>query len=181
MTDNQTCTVYPWCAEAGNHTMHASDYTEAPTPDGYGDRVLPANVMAEDAAPYIGWLDLDLTPAQTRARVAELRRHLDAVAALADIVGGQAPLDPAADLYTVTAPGTDGALIGAEILHLDDPKPGSPVAHLAVYSEQGADADLDVAGADKLIADLESFLPRLRALRNHLATLTPDGATEVRP
>ncbi|MGW4040911.1 DUF6907 domain-containing protein [Streptomyces sp. NPDC004778] len=180
MSDNQTCTVYPWCDETGNHTMHASVYTEAPSPDGLGDRVLPANVMAEDNPPYIGWLDLDLTPAQTRARVAELHGHLDTVAALADLVDGQAPLEPGAECYTVTAPGTDGALIGAEILHLDDPKPGGSVAHIAVYSEQGADADLDVAGADKLIADLETFLPRLRALRNHLATLTPDNKPEAR-
>lgn len=180
MNTAQTCTAYPWCAETGNHTMHASVYTEAPSPDGYGDRVLPANLMAEDGDPYIGWLDLDLTPAQTRARVAELHRHLDTVGALADLIGGQAPLDPAADLYTVTAPGTDGALIGAEILHLDDPKPGGPAAVLAVYSEQGADADLDVTGADKLIADLEEFLPRLRALRNHLATLTPNTEPEDR-
>lgn len=180
MSDNRTCTVYPWCAETGNHTMHVSAYTEAPTPDGYGDRVLAANVMAEDSGPYIGFLDLDLSPAQTRARVAELRRHLDAVAALANIVDGQAQLETGAELYTVAAPGADGALIGAEILHLDDPAPGGPSAHLAVYSEQGADADLDVAGADQLIADLEEFLPRLRALRNHLATLAPDPEPEAR-
>ncbi|MET9050105.1 hypothetical protein ABZW50_03000 [Streptomyces bacillaris] len=181
MTDTQTCTVYPWCAETDNHTMHASAYTEAPTPDGFGDRVLPANLMAEDSGPYIGWLDLDLTAAQTRARVAELHNHLNTVAALADLVDGQAPIAPGDELYTVAAPGTGGALIGAEILHLDDPRPGGPAAVLAVYSEQGADADLDVTGADRLIADLEEFLPRLRALRNHLAQLTADGTTGKHP
>ncbi|MEV0884717.1 hypothetical protein AB0J03_12875 [Streptomyces microflavus] len=169
------CAVHGWCAEAGNHTMHASAYTEAPTVDGYGDRVLVANVMAEDGAPYIGWLDLDLTPAQTRTRVAELRRHLDTVAALADLVDGQAPLEPAAECYSVTAPGAKNAIISAEIYHLDDPQPGDPTARIAVFSQPGADADLDVAGADQLSADLEEFLPRLRAQRDHLATILGAG------
>ncbi|RPK85099.1 hypothetical protein [Streptomyces sp. ADI98-10] len=181
MNAAQTCTVYPWCAETGNHTMHASTYTEAPTPDGHGDRVLIANVMAESGAPFVGWLDLDLTPAQTRTRVAELRRHLDTVAALADLVDGQAPLESAAECYSVTAPGAKNAIINAEIYHLDDPKPGDPTARIAVFGQPGADADLDVAGADQLTADLEEFLPRLRALRNHLAQLTADGTTEARP
>lgn len=169
------CTVHGWCTEAGNHTMHASTYTEAPTPDGYGDRVLPANVMAEDGSPFVGFLDLDLTPAQTRTRVTELRRHLDTVAALADIVDGQAPPEPAAECYSVTAPGAKSALISAEIYHLDDPQPGDPTARIAVFGQPGADADLDVAGADRLTADLEEFLPRLRAQRNHLAAILGAG------
>lgn len=184
MSTPLTCTVYPWCAETGDHTLHVSAYTEPPTPDGYGDRVLPANVMAEDGPEgldiSVGWLDLNLTAEQTRARVTELRRHLDHVAALADIVDSR-KLDPAAELYTVAAPGTDGALIGAEIYRLDDPQPGGPIAHLAIFSEQGADADLDVAGADQLIADLEEFLPRLRVLRDHLAQLATGDILEARP
>lgn len=176
------CAVHGWCTEAGNHTMHASAYTEAPTPDGYGDRVLPANVMAEDGAPYVGWLDLDLTPAQTRTRVAELRRHLDTVAALADLVDGQSPLEPAAECYSVTAPGAKTAIISAEIYHLDDPKPGDPTARIAVFGQPGGDADLDVAGADRLTADLEEFLPRLRAQRDHLAViLGADAGSSARP
>lgn len=173
------CAVHGWCTEAGNHTMHASAYTEAPTPDGYGDRVLPANVMAEDGAPYVGWLDLDLTPAQTRTRVAELRRHLDTVAALANLVDGQAPLEPAAECYSVTAPGAKNAIISAEIYHLDDPQPGDPTARIAVFGQPGADADLDVAGADRLTADLEEFLPRLRAQRDHLATILQGTGPEA--
>ncbi|WP_145499223.1 DUF6907 domain-containing protein [Streptomyces sp. CFMR 7] len=171
MNTTQTCTVYPWCAETGNHTMHASTYAETPTPDGYGDRVLPANVMAEDGAPYIGWLDLDLTPAQTRERVTELHRHLDTVAALADLVDGQAPLEPGAECYSATAAGARGALINSEIYRLDDPKPGEPAARLAVFGQPEADADLDVAGADQLVTNLEQYLPRLRAQRNHLAAI----------
>ncbi|MET8658185.1 DUF6907 domain-containing protein [Streptomyces griseus] len=178
MTETQTCTVYPWCAETGQHTVHASAYTAPAMPDGNGDWILPANLMAADATVFVGWLGEDLTPTRTRRRIAELRRHLDAVAALADIVDGRAPVD---GLCTVAAPGTDGALIGAEILHLDDPAPGGPIAHLAVYSEQGADADLDVTGADKLIADLETFLPQLRALRNHLAAILGAGGGSPAP
>ncbi|WP_432008889.1 DUF6907 domain-containing protein [Streptomyces bacillaris] len=180
MTDNQTCTVYPWCAETGNHTMHASAYTEAPSPDGYGDRVLPANLMAEDGAPYIGWLDLDLTAEQTRARVAELRNHLDTVAALADLIDGRAPLEPGTECYLATAAGARGALISSEIYHLDDPKPGEPAARLAVFGQPEADADLDVAGADQLITNLEQYLPRLRAQRNHLAAILGAGGGGTR-
>ncbi|MGW6627453.1 hypothetical protein ACWGBN_06325 [Streptomyces anulatus] len=180
MNTAQTCTVYPWCAATGNHTMHASAYTEAPTPDGYGDCVLPANVMAEDSGPFIGFLDLDLTAAQTRARIAELHRHLDHVAALADIVDGQASLEPGTETYSVTATSASGALISAEVYHLDDPQPGGPAARIAVFAQPSADADLDVVGADKLIADLEEFLPRLRVLRNHLAQLAPGDTPEAR-
>lgn len=163
MSTPLTCTVYPWCAETGDHTLPVSAYAEPPTPDGYGDRVLPANVMAEDGPEgldiSVGWLDLNLTAAQTRARIAELHRHLDHVAALADIVDGQAPLEPGTETYSVTAAGASGALISAEVYHLDDPQPGSPTARLAVFAQPSADADLDVAGADQLIADLEEFLP----------------------
>ncbi|MEU5133404.1 DUF6907 domain-containing protein [Streptomyces californicus] len=169
------CAVYPWCAETGNHTMHASAYTEPPTPDGYGDSVLPANVMAEGGAPTIGWLDLDLTPEETRARVTELRQHLDTVDALANAVDGQAPLEPAAECYSVTATGAKGALLSSEIYHLDNPKPGEPAARIAVFGQPEADADLDVAGADQLAADLAQFLPRLRAQRNHLAAILQSG------
>ncbi|MFD4273792.1 hypothetical protein R2B67_26120 [Streptomyces cyaneofuscatus] len=175
MTETQTCTVYPWCAETGNHTMHASAYTEAPTPDGYGDRVLPANVMAEGSGPYIGFLDLDLTPAQTRTRVAELRRHLDTVAALADIVDGQAPLEPGAEAYSVTAPGATGALIFSEVCSVLNPAAGQHSHSLAVYAEPWMDVELDVPGADRLITDMEQYLPRLRAQRNHLAVILGAG------
>ncbi|MFJ7523935.1 DUF6907 domain-containing protein [Streptomyces griseus] len=180
------CTVYPWCAETGNHSMHLTAYVEAPTPDGYGDCVLPANVMAEDGPDgvdlSVGFLDLNLTADQTRGRVAELHRHLDAVAALADIVDGRAPLEPGAETYSVSAAGATGDLISSEIYRLDDPKPGEPAVRIAVFGQPEADADLDVAGADQLVADLEQYLPRLRAQRNHLATILGTGAGgPVRP
>lgn len=83
---------YQWCTATGDHTMHASAYVEAPTVDGYGEHLLPANIMGEDGpngfAPFVGFLDLDLTPDQTRARCAELRAHLDQVEALANALDG---------------------------------------------------------------------------------------------
>lgn len=44
-----------------------------------------------------------------------------------------------------------------------------------MFGQPEADADLDVAGADQLVADLEEYLPRLRAQRNHLATILGAG------
>lgn len=82
------CLVHTWCSELGDHTMHSSAYIQAPTPDGLGDDVLLANLMCEDEPPTVGFLDLNLTAEQTRARVAELHRHLDAVAELADLLDG---------------------------------------------------------------------------------------------
>ncbi|WP_228181957.1 DUF6907 domain-containing protein [Streptomyces anulatus] len=173
------CGAYAWCAETGDHSMHLTAYVEAPTPDGYGDCVLPANVMAEDGPEgldiSVGWLDLNLTADQTRARVAELHRHLDTVAALADIVDGRPPLEPGAETYSVSAAGATGDLISSEIYHLDDPKSGEPAARIAVFGQPEADADLDVAGADQFVADLELYLPRLRAQRNHLAAILGAG------
>ncbi|MFF0506846.1 DUF6907 domain-containing protein [Streptomyces fimicarius] len=165
----QTCSVYPWCAETGNHTMHASALAEPPSRDGYGDSVLPVNLMAEDDGPFVGWLDLDLTPAQTRERVSELRRHLD-------IVDGQGPLEPGAECYSVTAPGGEGALISSEVCEIVDPASGGPSHRITVFPEPWMDLELDVAGADQLVADLEQYLPRLRAQRNHLATILGTGA-----
>ncbi|MGW3626461.1 DUF6907 domain-containing protein [Streptomyces sp. NPDC000880] len=163
------CGTYIWCAETGEHETHNSAYAEVATPDGYGDSVLPANIMECGGKPFIGFLDLDLTPAQTRERCAEIRDHLDKVVALADQLDGKAPLDPAAEKYSVTAAGANGALINAEIYQSDDPD--RPHSKITVYPQAACDSDLDVAGADKLIADLEQFIPRLRAMRNHLATV----------
>ncbi|MFI1470617.1 DUF6907 domain-containing protein [Streptomyces wuyuanensis] len=46
---------------------------------------------------------------------------------------------------------------------------------LAVYSDETIAADLDVAGVDELIADVEAFLPQLRAMRAQLAAETEAG------
>ncbi|MFI6105806.1 hypothetical protein [Streptomyces sp. NPDC051310] len=162
------CPAHDWCVEAGAHSTHASVYVEAPNADGLGDRVLPASIIAdEQGAPFIGFLDLDLTPEQTRARCAELRAHLDQVEALADQLDGIAPGDPAAETYSITAPGAFGRLINAEIYESDEPD--NPHSTIAIWAESNSNAELDVTGAAQLIADLERFIPRLRALRKHRA------------
>lgn len=183
-TPRPQCTAHGWCTKTGGHTWHESAYVEAPGLDGYDEHPLPANIMAETGqpglAPFVGFLDLDLTPDETRARCAELRAHLENVEALADQIEGQAPLEPAAECYSVTAPGASGALLSAEIFRSDDEE--NPRTAIAVWSQPRADDDLDVAGADQLLADLEQFIPRLRALRNHLASVTTAAAgKEVRP
>ncbi|MFI0932944.1 MULTISPECIES: hypothetical protein [Streptomyces] len=83
MTGTQACMAYPWCAETGQHAVHASDYAVPVMCDGDGDWVLPANLMAVDGAVFVGWLGEDHTPARARSRIAELRRHLDAIERLA--------------------------------------------------------------------------------------------------
>lgn len=46
---------------------------------------------------------------------------------------------------------------------------------LAVYSDTTIAAELDVAGVDELISDIEAFLPQLRAMRAQLAAETEAG------
>lgn len=110
MTGSQTCTVYPWCAETGPHTVHASAYTVPDICDGNGDWILPANLMTDEAGLFVGWLGEDLTPAMTRARVAELRRHLDAIERLADLAEGGT--EPKAAQHSTIAPGDTLGLDG---------------------------------------------------------------------
>ena len=76
------------------------------------------------------------------------------------------PVDPDRSLIKVTAPNSEELLIGAELYTSDDVQPHTSIA---VWNHAGGAVDLDVAGTDQLIADLEEFIPRLRALRNHLA------------
>ncbi|MEV2201022.1 hypothetical protein AB0E11_13625 [Streptomyces fradiae] len=160
------CTMHDWCTETGEHRDHYSTYVEAPTPDGLGDPVLMAAIMSsDDKPPTIGFLDDNFTPDQTRERIAELRAHLDQVEALADQLAGVAPPEPAAETYSVHARGARGALANAEIFTSD----ARPLPWVAVWGEPMAEADLDVAGTDELIRDLEQFVTRLRALRNYIA------------
>ncbi|MGC9408272.1 DUF6907 domain-containing protein [Streptomyces sp. DZ1-3] len=57
----------------------------------------------------------------------------------------------------------DAAALGAQLVNVDD----APV--LVVFSDDATGADLDVDGVDRLIEDVEAFLPKLRALREQLA------------
>ncbi|WP_228979661.1 hypothetical protein [Streptomyces sp. DH12] len=165
------CATHDWCTETGEHRDHYAPYIEAPTPDGLGDPVLMATLLASnDETPKVSFLDTDLTPDETRARVAELRAHLDKVEALADTLDGIAPLDPAAEAYSVEAPGASAALLNATVFESE-----AGAALVSVWGDPCADADLDAAGTDQLIGDLEQFVSRLRALRDHVAQDTAEG------
>ncbi|MCX4780090.1 hypothetical protein [Streptomyces sp. NBC_01264] len=76
------CTVHAWCVETGDHFEHYSKFIEAPTPDHFGNPVLSAGLTDFRGTTIVGLLDLDLTPAAARIRIAELRTHLDNVEAL---------------------------------------------------------------------------------------------------
>lgn len=166
------CTTYGWCKETGAHDLCWSKSTELPSVDGYREHPLPVHLLAvEGEAPQVGFLDLDLTPDQARERAREISRHMGEVLALADIAEGVAPLEPAAESYSVTATGATGAILNAELFTSDPENPADRVTKVSVWTAQDCDADLDVAGADELIADLEEFLPRLQALRNRVAEL----------
>ncbi|MCY0961541.1 hypothetical protein [Streptomyces sp. H27-H5] len=78
----EPCTVHAWCVETGDHSEHYSKFIEAPTPDHFGHPVLPAGLTDFRGTTVVGLLDLDLTPAAARVRIAELRTHLDNVEAL---------------------------------------------------------------------------------------------------
>lgn len=76
------CPKHAWCVETGNHFEHYSAYTAAPSPDAYGNDVLPVGLIDFTGTTTVGLLNLDLTPAEARVRIAELRAHLDNVEAL---------------------------------------------------------------------------------------------------
>ncbi|MFE5793551.1 hypothetical protein ACFQ8C_13390 [Streptomyces sp. NPDC056503] len=88
------CSTHAWCVIQGRHEDHAS----APTRAGAGrGGLLDALVLASGAdAPTVGFLDLDLSPAELRQQCRDLRAHLDKVEALADALdaadrGGERP------------------------------------------------------------------------------------------
>ncbi|MFD6887155.1 hypothetical protein [Streptomyces sp. NPDC059957] len=78
----EPCTRYVWCTETGDHFEHFSEHIAAPSPDHYGNPVLPFGLIDFSGTVTVGLLDLDLTPDEARLRIAELRAHLDHVEAL---------------------------------------------------------------------------------------------------
>ncbi|WP_060179556.1 hypothetical protein [Streptomyces sp. IMTB 1903] len=91
------CPAYSWCAETGDHDEHFSLYITAPTPDAYGRDVVPVGLIDWGKGVKVGLLDLDLTPAEARAKLAELRAHLDHVEGLIALAE-QGATGPAADI-----------------------------------------------------------------------------------
>ncbi|MER6484114.1 hypothetical protein ABT264_11300 [Streptomyces virginiae] len=90
------CPVYSWCVEQGEHEEHYSQYSMAPNPDAYGRDVLPVGLTNFQGSVTVGLLDLDLTPAEARDRLAELRAHLDHVERLITLAE-QGAVVPAAE------------------------------------------------------------------------------------
>lgn len=78
----EPCAKYVWCTETGDHFEHFSEHIAAPSPDHYGNQVLPFGLIDFSGTVTVGLLDLDLTPDEARVRIAELRAHLDVVEAL---------------------------------------------------------------------------------------------------
>lgn len=78
------CPRYSWCNERGEHDEHTGPSFEASCPDGFGDAVLPVGLTDWGKGVRIGLLEHDLTPAEARGKLAELRAHLDAVERLID-------------------------------------------------------------------------------------------------
>lgn len=85
-----------------------------------------------------------------------------------DATADEAPLEPGAECYGVKAGNARGNILNAEMFTTDDENPANRVSKISVWS-YAADADLDLQQTDQFLADLEEFIPRLRALRNHLA------------
>ncbi|WCD86387.1 hypothetical protein KPP03845_102733 [Streptomyces xanthophaeus] len=109
----------------------------------------------------------------TRTSAAALVSATDPTGKVHPLLADLAAVTPAAprDLCTVTVTGGQyaaGIEVNAELYSGDDPE--KPYDVMAVWVS-GSDAELDVAGADQLIADLEAALPRLRALRDRLAAI----------
>ncbi|MCZ4099872.1 DUF6907 domain-containing protein [Streptomyces sp. H39-C1] len=187
------CPIHGWCDEIGAHTVHLSRCVTVATPgpvhfefeDVTSTVGVEVSLHAEDDTPsgckgsepsvsfgVVGeyW---SLTAAELRAKVGEFRAALPLMEALASQLDGIDP-EPAGKVR-VTVPGARQPILSAEVYTYDradgEDIEGKPTACLSVWTEPESEAELDVAGTDQLIADLEAALPRLRALRDQLAAL----------
>ncbi|MGW2040510.1 hypothetical protein [Streptomyces virginiae] len=91
------CPVYTWCTETGDHDEHMGTTMWAACPDAYDKPVLPVGLIDWGKGVKVGLLDLDLTPAEARGKLAELRAHLDHVERLI-AVAEQGATGPAVDV-----------------------------------------------------------------------------------
>ncbi|MFG2837057.1 hypothetical protein ACGFYE_18880 [Streptomyces zaomyceticus] len=76
---NGRCSRYGWCAETGAHVEHTGDSVEPLFLEEDRRELLAAGLTHWGKGIRVGFLDQDLTPADARTKVAELRAHLDAV------------------------------------------------------------------------------------------------------
>lgn len=187
------CPIHSWCVSVGTHSVHLSPTVTIATPspvnfeleDVTSDVGLEVSLHAEDdmangckgSPPSVAFGVLgeywNLAPADARIKLAELRAALPLMEALVDQVDGIAPAP--AGKVRVTAPGARQPILSADVYTYDrvdgEDAQGKPTACVSVWTEPESEAELDVAGTDQLIADLEAALPRLRALRDQLATI----------
>ncbi|MFE5898027.1 hypothetical protein ACFQ67_11480 [Streptomyces sp. NPDC056488] len=73
------CPRYGWCIETGQHVEHTGESVEPDFLEVDRGEVLAATITHWGKGIRVGFLDEDLTPADARTRLAELRAHLDAV------------------------------------------------------------------------------------------------------
>ncbi|MGW1252564.1 hypothetical protein [Streptomyces sp. NPDC002535] len=78
------CSRYGWCVEAGAHVEHTGDSVEPLFLEEDHREPLAAGLTHWSKGIRVGFLGQDLTPADARIKVAEVRAHLDAVEKLID-------------------------------------------------------------------------------------------------
>ncbi|MFH9728337.1 hypothetical protein ACH4M4_36065 [Streptomyces sp. NPDC017254] len=78
------CPHYSWCVETGSHVEHTSDSVEPAFLEADRRELLAAGLTHWSKGIRVGFLEQDLTPADARTKLAELRAHLDAVEKLID-------------------------------------------------------------------------------------------------
>ncbi|MEW2518157.1 DUF6907 domain-containing protein [Actinacidiphila alni] len=86
--------------------------------------------------------------------------------------GDRAPYVPPTDwdaAEKVTAPGAKGSIVRACLYTPEWHGIPEGPTRLCVYGEPAEDAELDLDGANRFIADLEALLPKLRVMRDILA------------
>ncbi|MFE2559864.1 hypothetical protein ACFXGT_28340 [Streptomyces sp. NPDC059352] len=78
------CPRHTWCVETGAHVEHTGDSVEPLFLEEDRRELLAAGLTHWSKGIKVGFLEQDLTPAEARIKVAELRAHLDAVEKLID-------------------------------------------------------------------------------------------------
>lgn len=108
-------------------------------------------------------------------------RHSESRAALTPPTPAYVPPTDFEHAESITLAGAEGATLKA---YLNAPEwegvLDGPMT-MAVLSEPLSDGDLDLDGANKLIADLEALLPKLRAMRDVLAAQPREEAVPAWP
>ncbi|GAA3727592.1 DUF6907 domain-containing protein [Streptomyces tremellae] len=180
LQQTRRCRAYGWCTVTGPHELHRSGTIEYPTPEAPGASILDGTLMHEDGdpqPPMVGFLDADLTPAETRRRCAEIRAHVAQVELLADLIDPDA-VEPAAETAAVTAPGARGTL-RAELYTSDHEDPAERWTKVTLWADASLDAEMTLDEVDLYLADLDQFAVRVRSLRQALAAeLTAPAQTE---